>query len=63
MTMTGLIAWGAQAAGGPPSGLDVVLQSRFGVDTFTIARWNLTYTLVVLVLAYPALWWCARWVG
>ncbi|MEO3853402.1 hypothetical protein [Acrocarpospora sp. B8E8] len=59
--MTGLIAWGIQAAGGPLSGLNVVLQSRFRVDTFRIARWNLSYVFAILVLAYPTLWVVARW--
>lgn len=61
--MAGLIAWGMQAAGGPLSGLNVVLHGRFGVDMFRIARWNFTYTLAILVLALPALWLCARWSG
>ncbi|GAA0384215.1 hypothetical protein Acor_78290 [Acrocarpospora corrugata] len=59
--MTGLIAWGIQAAGGPLSGLNVVLQSRFRVDTFRIARWNASYVLAILLLAYPTLWMVARW--
>ncbi|BCB78234.1 hypothetical protein GCM10022251_31680 [Phytohabitans flavus] len=58
--MAGLVAWGVQAAGGPLSGLNVVLQARFGVDTFTIARWNFTYVLAIIALAYPALWACAQ---
>jgi hypothetical protein len=61
--MAGLIAWGVQGAGGPLSGLNVVLHGRFGVDTFRIARWNMTYALTILVLALPTLWLCARWSG
>jgi hypothetical protein len=61
--MAGLIAWGVQAAGGPLSGLNVVLQARFHVDTFRIARWNFGYVLMTLVLAYPTLWLCALWSG
>lgn len=61
--MAGLIAWGMQAAGGPLSGLNVVLHGRFGVDMFRIARWNFSYTLAILVLAFPTLWLCARWSG
>jgi hypothetical protein len=49
--MTGLLAWGIQAAGGPLSGLNVVMHSRFGIDSFTIARWNVKYVAGVLLLA------------
>lgn len=61
--MCGLIAWGVQAAGGPLSGLNVVLQARFRVDTFRIAQWNLSYVVAILILAYPTLWLCAQWSG
>jgi hypothetical protein len=49
--MTCLFAWGIQGAGGPLSGLNIILQSRFGDDSFMIARWNARYVLGVLGLA------------
>lgn len=49
--MTCLLAWGIQGAGGPLSGLNIILQSRFGEDSFTIARWNARYVLGLLGLA------------
>jgi hypothetical protein len=49
--MTGLLAWGIQAAGGPLSGLNVVMHSRFGIDSFTLARWNAKYVVGCLVMA------------
>src|SRR5690625_5303840 len=56
--MAGLIAWGLQAAGGPSSGLNVVLHGRYGVDSFRLAQWNIRYVLLVLGLAGPTLWLC-----
>jgi hypothetical protein len=53
--MSGLIAWGLQAAGGPLSGLNVVMQGRYGVDSFTLARWNARYVGGLLLLAIAAL--------
>jgi hypothetical protein len=49
--MTCLFAWGIQGAGGPLSGLNIILQSRFGDDSLTIARWNARYVLGILGLA------------
>jgi hypothetical protein len=56
--MAGLIAWGLQAAGGPLTGLNIVLQGRYGIDSFTLARWNLKYVGTLLVLSGGALAWC-----
>jgi hypothetical protein len=53
--MAGLIAWGLQAAGGPLTGLNIVLQGRYGIDSFTLARWNLKYVATLLVLSGGAL--------
>ena len=61
--MTGLIAWGIQAAGAPLSGFNVVMGARFGVDTFRLASWNLFYVLAMVLLGAPALWLCARLAG
>ncbi|MCV2489306.1 hypothetical protein OF117_08000 [Geodermatophilus sp. YIM 151500] len=58
--MAGLIAWGLQGAGGPLSGLNVVLQGRYGIDSFTMARWNLKYVGAMLLLAGGALALCQR---
>lgn len=49
--MTGLFAWAIQAAGAPLSGLNVVMHGRFGVDSFTLARWNAKYAVGCLALA------------
>lgn len=59
LAMTGLIAWGIQAAIGPITGLNVVLHGRYGIDSFTIARWNLTHAVSLMVLSAPVLWACA----
>src|SRR3712207_6510450 len=56
--MAGLIAWGLQAAGGPLTGLNIIMQGRYGVDSFTLARWNLKYVGTLLVLAGGALALC-----
>ncbi|MCS3843379.1 hypothetical protein [Microbacterium sp. AK031] len=56
--MSGMIAWGASAAAGPISGLNIYLNGRFGTNNFAIARRNLPYFIVVLALAWPVLWLC-----
>jgi hypothetical protein len=53
--MAGLIAWGLQAAAGPLTGLNIILQGRYGVDSFTLARWNLKYAGALFVLSGGAL--------
>ncbi len=61
--MAGLIAWGLQAAGGPLTGLNIVLQGRYGIDSFTLARWNLKYVGTLLVLSGGALTLCQALAG
>ncbi len=61
--MAGLIAWGLQAAGGPLTGLNIVLQGRYGIDSFTLARWNLKYVGTLLVLSGGALTLCQTLAG
>lgn len=58
--LAAVIAWGSSAAVGPISGLNVYLSGRFGLDGFEIARHNLRYVTVVVVLALPTLAAC-RW--
>ncbi|MBS1693491.1 MAG: hypothetical protein JST91_14850 [Actinobacteria bacterium] len=58
--LAGTIAWGTAAAVGPISGLNVFLAGRFGISGFQVARRNLPYLLVVVVLALPALAICAK---
>ena len=58
LAMSGMIAWGASAAAGPISGLNVYLNGRYLVDNFAIARANLVYLVVILVLAWPVLYLC-----
>ena len=58
--LAGTIAWGAAAAVGPISGLNVFLAGRFGISGFEVARRNLPYLFVVIVLALPALLLCAK---
>jgi hypothetical protein len=53
--MAGLIAWGLQAAAGPLTGLNIIMQGRYGVDSFTLARWNLKYAGALFVLSGGAL--------
>lgn len=57
--MAGMIAWGASAAAGPISGLNIYLSGRFGVNNFAIARENLPYLGIVMILAWPVLWLCS----
>lgn len=49
------IAWGASAAVGPVSGLNVYLAGRFGLDGFAVARHNAAHLLLVAGLALPTL--------
>lgn len=58
LAMTGLLAWGIQAAAGPITGLNVVLHGRYGIDSFTIARWNLPHAVSLMALSVPVLWGC-----
>ena len=58
--LAGTIAWGTAAAVGPISGLNVFLAGRFGVSGFEVARRNFPYLFVVVVLALPALFLCAK---
>lgn len=50
-----MIGWGAAAAIGPISGLQLYLSGRYGVEPLATTRRNAPYVLVVLVLAVPAL--------
>ncbi|WP_404437148.1 hypothetical protein LG322_01570 [Microbacterium aerolatum] len=56
--MCGMIAWGASAAAGPISGLNIFLNGRFQADNFAIARTNLLYLVLILTLAGPVLMLC-----
>ncbi|WP_133119036.1 hypothetical protein [Mycolicibacterium agri] len=58
--LAGTIAWGTAAAVGPVSGLNVFLAGRFGVSGFEVARRNLVYLLLVIVLSLPVLALCAK---
>jgi len=58
--MAGMIAWGTAAAVGLISGLNVFLAGRFGVSGFDVAKRNLPYLFVVVVLALPTLLLCAK---
>ncbi|WP_022886781.1 hypothetical protein [Glaciibacter superstes] len=57
--MASMIAWGASAAAGPISGLNIYLNGRFGTDSFALMRRNLPYLGVVMILAWPVLQLCA----
>jgi hypothetical protein len=57
--MASMIAWGASAAAGPISGLNIYLNGRFGTDSFAVMRRNLPYLGVVLLLAWPVLQLCS----
>lgn len=58
--LTSVLAWGAVAAAGPLSGLNVVMRGLFGVDNVRLARRNWGYLAEVLVLALPLLHLCER---
>jgi len=53
--LASVIAWGCAAAVGPVTGLNVYLSGRFDLDAFRIARHNLGYVALVVVLALPVL--------
>jgi len=57
--MSGMIAWGASAAAGPISGLNIYLSGRYRTDNFALARTNLLYFALVLALAWPTLLLCS----
>lgn len=57
--LSGMIAWGASAAAGPVSGLNIYLNGRFHANNFALARTNLLYFAVILTLAWPVLWLCS----
>ncbi|WP_434971328.1 hypothetical protein [Microbacterium sp. bgisy207] len=56
--MVAMIAWGCAAAVGPISGLNVYLAGRYDANGFVVARRNLPYLGVVVILALPVLLLC-----
>lgn len=50
-----MIGWGASAAIGPISGLQLYLSGRYGVEPLATTRRNAPYVAIALVLAWPAL--------
>lgn len=61
--MAGLLGWGIVVAGGPLSGTNVVIQGRYGIDSFQLVRWNAVYALLMLPAALVALYACAALAG
>lgn len=53
--LAAVLAWGASAAVGPISGLNVYLAGRFGLDGLAMTRHNASHLVIVLALALPTL--------
>ncbi|TDW29429.1 hypothetical protein [Cryobacterium psychrophilum] len=58
-TLAACIGWGTGTAVGPITGLTMLLNSRYGIESLALTRQNLVYLGVVLVVAWPALLLCA----
>ncbi len=51
-----MMMWGTGIVASPFSGVNLSLQGRFGVSSFSIMRWNAGYTLTMLVVCTMALY-------
>ncbi len=60
LAMSFLAAWGLGAAASPLSGMNLGLQGRFGLDGFSIMRWNAGYTMLMLLATAPLFWLAAE---
>ncbi|WP_375055701.1 hypothetical protein [Zobellella sp. DQSA1] len=58
-----LSSWAVGTSTGPLSGINLAFQGRYGVDSFRIMRWNLSYLGLMSVLVVLAIWLLAALLG
>ncbi|MFP2770363.1 hypothetical protein [Oceanisphaera sp. KMM 10153] len=58
-----LSSWAVGTSTGPLSGINLAFQGRYGVDSFQIMRWNLSYLGLMSVLVVLAIWALAALLG
>ena len=50
-----MMMWGNSIVASPFSGVNLTLQGRFGISSFSIMRWNLGYAFTMLIVCVAAL--------
>ena len=50
-----MMMWGTSIVGSPLSGINLAIQGRFGVSSFSIMRWNAGYVFAMLLVCTMAL--------
>ncbi|MFB9847827.1 hypothetical protein [Oceanisphaera arctica] len=58
-----LSSWAVGTPTGPLSGINLAFQGRYGVDSFRIMRWNLSYLGLMSALVVVAIWILAALLG
>lgn len=58
-----LSAWAVGTSTGPLSGINLAFQGRYGVDSFRIMRWNLSYLAIMSILVVIGIWLLANLLG
>ncbi len=58
-----LSSWAVGTSTGPLSGINLAFQGRYGIDSFRIMRWNLSYLGLMSVLVVLAIWTLAARLG
>ncbi|GAA3713452.1 hypothetical protein GCM10022421_20960 [Oceanisphaera sediminis] len=58
-----LSSWAVGTSTGPLSGINLAFQGRYGIDSFRIMRWNLSYLGMMSVLVVLAIWVLAASLG
>ena len=51
LAMVFLMTWGIGVAGSPLAGTHLMIQGRFGIESWRFFRWNLDYCIFMLILA------------
>ncbi|MFD1007579.1 hypothetical protein [Oceanisphaera ostreae] len=58
-----LSSWAVGTSTGPLSGINLAFQGRYGIDSFSIMRWNLSYLALMSVCVVMAIWLLAALLG
>ncbi|MDX1266180.1 MAG: hypothetical protein R3311_02340 [Oceanisphaera sp.] len=58
-----LSSWAVGTSTGPLSGINLAFQGRYGIDSFRIMRWNLSYLGIMSALVVLAIWLLAALLG
>ncbi|WP_417617997.1 hypothetical protein [Oceanisphaera sp.] len=58
-----LSSWALGTASGPLSGINLAFQGRYGIDSFSIMRWNLSYLVLMSLCVIAAIWLLASVLG